>query len=76
MVYRNWHEECDEDCTRLVAYVRVNGKWTKIGHYESECRQFEPLNLQQEEQDRLSKERLEQIKFKIRKVCNRNYLLE
>jgi len=73
MVYRNYHEKCNEDCTRLVAYVRIDGKYTKIGHYGSECKQFEPLDLQQEEQKRLQKAKLEQIKFEIRKAHNRNY---
>lgn len=68
MVYRNYHEECDEDCTRLVAYVRIDGKWIKIGHYGSECKQFEPLDLQQEEQDRLSKEKRDFIKSQLRQI--------
>ena len=68
MVYRNYHEECKEDCTRLVAYVRIDGKWNKIGHYGSECKQFEPLDLQQEEQDRLSKEKRDLIKLQLRQI--------
>ena len=68
MVYRNYHEECKEDCTKLVAYVRIDGKWTKIGHYGSECKQFEPLDLQQEEQERLSKEKHDLIKSKLRQA--------
>jgi len=68
MVYRNYHEECNVDCTRLVAYVRIDGKWTKIGHYGSECKQFEPLDLQREEQDRLQKERLTLIKSQLRQT--------
>jgi len=68
MVYRNYHEECDEDCTRLVAYVRIDGKFTKVGHYGSECKQFEPLDLQQEEQDRLAKEKRDLIKSQLRQT--------
>ena len=68
MVYRNYHEECKEDCTRLVAYVRIDGNWKKIGHYGSACKQFEPLDLQQEEQDRLSKEKRDLIKLQLRQI--------
>lgn len=68
MVYRNYHEECNIDCTKLVAYVRIDGKWTKIGHYGSECKQFEPLDLEKEEQDRLQKERLDLIKSQLRQT--------
>ena len=68
MVYRKYHEECDVDCTRLVAYVRIEGKWTRIGHYGSECKQFEPLDLQQEEQERLQKEKRDLIKSQLRQI--------
>ena len=68
MVYRNYHEECKEDCTRLVAYVRIDGKWTRIGHYGSACKQFEPLDLQQEEQDRVAKEKRDSIKLQLRQI--------
>ena len=68
MVYRNYHEECNVDCTRLVAYVRIEGKWTKIGHYGSECKQFEPLDLEKEKQEREQKERLAMIKSKIQQT--------
>lgn len=68
MVYRNYHEECNVDCTRLVAYVRIDGKWIKIGHYGSECKQFEPLDLEQEEQDRLQKEKRDSIKSQLRQI--------
>jgi hypothetical protein len=68
MVYRNYHEECKVDCTRLVAYVRIEGKWTRIGYYGSECKQFEPLDLEKEEQERLSKEKLILIKSKLRQI--------
>lgn len=72
MVYRNYHEECNVDCTRLVAYVRIDGKWTRIGHYGSECKQFEPLDLQKEEQERLSKERRDFIKLQLRQTKQEN----
>jgi hypothetical protein len=65
MVYRNEHN-CDRDCTRLVTYVRIEDKWTRIGYYGSECRQFEVLDLQQEEKDRLDREKLNSIKLQLR----------
>ena len=68
MVYRNYHNECKVDCTKLAAYIRIDGKWIKIGHYGSECKQFEPLNLQQEEQDRLSKEKRGFMKSQLRQI--------
>jgi len=68
MVYRNYHDECKEDCTRLVAYVRIDEKWTKIGHYGSQCKQFEPLDLQKEEQERLQKEKHNFIKSQLRQI--------
>ncbi len=68
MVYRSYHDECNEDCTRLVAYVRIDGKWCKIGHYGSACKQFEPLDLQKEEQERLSKEKRDLIKLQLRQA--------
>lgn len=73
MVYRNYHEECNVDCTRLMAYVRIEGKWTRIGHYGSECKKFEPLDLQQEQQDRQLKQRLENIKLEMKKARNKDY---
>lgn len=68
MVYRNYHEECKVDCTKLVAYVRIEGKWTRIGHYGSECKQFEPLDLEQEEQERLQKEKYNSIKSQLQQI--------
>jgi hypothetical protein len=65
MVYRNEHN-CDRDCTRLVAYVRIEGKWEKIGSYGSKCKKFE--DLQQEEKDRLDREKLNSIKLQIRQA--------
>lgn len=67
MVYRREHYDCKEiECKPLTAYVRIEGKWTRIGHYGSECKKFEPLDLQQEERDRLTRQKLENIKSMIR----------
>lgn len=74
MVYRNEHYDCEEiECKPLTAYVRIEGKWTRIGHYGSECKKFEPLDLQQEEQDRQLKQKLAHIKSEIRKARNKDY---
>lgn len=74
MVYRNEHWDCSEvECKFLTAYIRIEGKWIRIGHYGSECKKFEPLDLQQEEQDRLLKQRLKNITLEIRKARNGDY---
>ena len=52
--------------------MRIEGKWTRIGHYGSECKKFEALDLQQEEQDRLSKEKLDLIKSELRQTKQEN----
>ena len=67
MVYRNEHN-CDRDCNKLAMYIRIEGKWTRIGYYGSECRQFEALDLQQEEKDRLDREKLNSIKLQLRQI--------
>ena len=68
MAYRNYHDECKVDCTKLVAYVRIDGKWCTIGHYGSACKQFEPLDLEQEEEERQSKEKRNAIKSQLRQI--------
>jgi hypothetical protein len=73
MVYRRYHWEqseiCDGgECTTLTAYVRIEGKWTRIGYYGSECKKFEPLDLQKEEEDRLQKQKLESIKSEMKET--------
>ena len=73
MVYRNEHWDCKEiECMQLVAYVRIEGNWVKIGHYGSECKKFEPLDLQKEEQNRLTKERIMQISTEMRQIKQEN----
>ena len=69
MVYRNEHFNCNEaECKNLTAYVRIEGKWIRIGHYGSECEKFEALDLQQEEQERLQKEKRDSIKSQLRQI--------
>lgn len=77
MVYRRDHwpkdDNCDAiECKPLTAYVRIDGKWTKIGYFGSECKKFEPLDLQQEEQERLAKQRLDHIKSEMRQAKQEN----
>ena len=72
MVYRCFHYEkydpCeDEECTALSAYVRIEGKWTKIGYYGSECKQFSPLDLEQEKEDRRIKQRARMLTDLVKK---------
>jgi len=78
MVYRREHwqisDNCKEiECKPLTAYVRIEGKWTRIGYYGYECKKFEPLDLEQEEQDRQLKQKLENIKSEIKNARNGNY---
>ena len=72
MVYRCFHYEkydlCeDEECTALTAYVRIEGKWTKIGYYGSECKQFSPIDLKQDEEDRKIKRRARMLTDLVKK---------
>jgi hypothetical protein len=69
VMYRNEHFNCNEsECKNLTAYVRIEGKWTRIGNYGSECEKFEALDLQQEEKDRLDKEKHNFIKLQLRQI--------
>ena len=67
MVYRNEHN-CDRDCTRIVAYVRIENKWTKIGHYGSECNRFDSLDVQREKLDKKTKENLQYVKLQLQQI--------
>jgi len=73
MVYQNYHWDCKEDeCKALTAYVRIDSKWTRIGIFGSECKKFEPLDLQKEERERLQKEKLDLIKSELRQTKQEN----
>ncbi|WP_428324352.1 hypothetical protein [Nitrosopumilus sp.] len=72
MVYRRFHHEkydqCeDEECTALTAHVRIDGKWTRIGYYGSECKQFSTLNLEQEREDRRIKRQARMLTDLVKK---------
>ena len=60
------------NCKRLATYTRINDNWTKIGYYGSECKNFEPLDLQQEEKERLDKERIMQLGADLSKIKQEN----
>lgn len=77
VVYRLDHseknEDCDEiECKALTAYVRIDGVWTKIGYYGTECKKFKLLDEQQEKEDLEQKLRIKHIQNEIRAVSNRN----
>jgi len=59
-------------CKRLVAYVRIEGKWTKIGHFGTECKQFEPLDLAKEEEEMLIKQRVSQVLSRVKQPIREN----
>ena len=72
MVYRCFHyeknDQCeDEECTALSAYVRIEGKWTKIGYYGSECKRFSLLDLEQDKEDRRIKQRARMLTDLVKK---------
>ena len=69
MVFKREHWNCNEsDCKQLTASVRIDGKWTRIGFYGSECHKFEPLDLEKEENEKQERRRIDSIKYEIRKV--------
>ena len=68
MVYRNEHDCQSAECTELTAYIRVEGKWNRIGHYGSECNRFDSLDLKQEERDRDLREKQYHIKSQLQQI--------
>jgi hypothetical protein len=68
MVYRNEHDCQSAECTELTAYIRVEGKYTRVGHYGSECNRFDSLDLKQEERDRDLREKQYHIKSQLQQV--------
>ncbi|WP_268542356.1 hypothetical protein [Candidatus Nitrosotenuis cloacae] len=67
MVFHTYHD-CAMDCKRLVAYVRIEGKWTPIGHFGIVCKQFELLDLAKEEEDIRSRQKLLEIKSRVKQI--------
>ena len=82
-MYRRDHwpknDNCDAiECKALTAYVRIDGRWTRIGHFGSECHKIELIDLKQEEEDRKVKQKLAEIKSEVRenKVSLQAHLIE
>jgi hypothetical protein len=67
MVYRREHN-CNSDCTELSAYVRIEGKWKRIGKYGSECNRFDSLDVQRENLDKKTKENLQYVKSQLQQI--------
>lgn len=51
MVFHTYHN-CNMYCKRLVAYIRIDNRWTKVGYFGTGCKQFEPLDLDKENKER------------------------
>ncbi len=68
MVYRKEHDCNVSECTELTAYIRVEGKWVRVGYYGSECNRFDSLDLKQEERDRDLREKQYYIKSELQRV--------
>ena len=68
MVYRNEHDCNVSECTELTAYIRVEGKYTRVGHNGSECSRFNTLDLQREERDRETKANLQYVKSQLQQI--------
>ena len=68
LVYRKEHDCNSAECTELTAYIRVEGKWKRIGHYGSECKKFEALDLEQEARGRDLKEKQYHIKSQLQQI--------
>ncbi len=69
MVFQNLHWDCNEnDCKRLTSYVRIDGKWQKIGYFGTVCKKFELLDVEKERQERASKENVLKINAELKKI--------
>ena len=71
MVYRREHN-CTVECTELTAYVRIEGKWVRVGYYGSECNRLDSLDLKQEERDRETRANLQYVKLQMQQVRAEN----
>ena len=68
MVYRKEHDCNSAECTELTAYIRVEGKWVRVGHYGSECNRLDSLDLQREERDKETKENIQYVKSQLQQI--------
>lgn len=72
MVFHTDHD-CGMYCKRLVAYVRIDSKWTPIGRFGTECKEFELLDLaKEEEEERLIKQRVSQVISRVKQSMREN----
>lgn len=66
--------DCDRDCKRLTAHIRLDGKWTKIGYFGSECKQFQLVDWEKEneerEDNRLARKKQAEIRLLIKQVLH------
>jgi len=72
LVYRKEHDCQSAECTELTAYVRIEGKWTRVGYYGSECNRFDSLDLKQEERDKETKENIQYVKSQLQQIRSEN----
>jgi len=72
MVYRKEHDCQSAECTELTAYIRVEGKYTRVGYYGSECNRFDSLDLKQEERDKETKENIQYVKSQLQQIRSEN----
>lgn len=69
MVYRREHDCNVSECTELTAYVRIGGKYTRIGHYGSACSRFDQTKNELEiSQLRDKVEEIDDLKKEVQKL--------
>ena len=42
------HYRCQPGCMVYTSYIRINGKWYKVGKYYTKCKQFETTPSKEE----------------------------
>jgi len=51
MAYHNVHIDCNKtECDTRSAYIRLDKRWVKVGHYSTGCKSFDPTDQNQKEQ--------------------------
>jgi len=62
-VYRSDHDDCEvRECKKLTSYIRIDGKWTKIGYFGTNCKKFFHVDHEQEKRSRELRDRLKMIR--------------
>lgn len=68
-MYHNVHYDCDKkECDIRSSYIRVDGKWTKIGYYNTGCKTFDVLNPSQEEKEHEILEKIDDFNAKVKQI--------